>query len=745
LSLGENARQSLEVFVLDFTEVMLIRNRAHVLGDLQPYVCTYADCSTPDQLFSNRHSWLEHERLAHRQIWQCSDHPVPYYHIKEEFEKHIVDKHPDFSSAQAKRLADLSENTLTDERQICPFCHSAGPFPTGLGAHMAFHHEKLATFALKRADGNSSEDGSSQAQRAESADLQGSAARDSASEEEHLSIISSVDTDIAVRDAQIEDYSPLQSKEIADKMQEIETRKRVRGPEHPNTLASMWSLASTYSLQQRWDKAIELLLQVIEGRTRVLGPENPETLTSMESLAQNYWQTGKFSPAEVLLVKVVEGRKKRLGPEHQDTLRSMYHLGITYRLQGRWNEAMVLQKQVMETRKAKLGEYHPDTLISMELVASQYKEHGQLDEAEELEAKLLEARSQVLGTEHPQTLNSMSDLAVTYTLQNQWNEALELQEQVLETRKAKLGDYHPDTLTSMELLASHYKDHGQMGKAEILEAQLLEARSKVLEPENPSILASKHLLSTNRNKDQLDEPEKQIQPKSSPIFETLADAPGSSAMDAQSKSRAATEADAIRARIPAGYSTKNWDPSDEPIILFHSVFDANSLGKWIFDWASHAYGPGTPMSDTAGELWLLLIQLAGKCKRADEAVADIRDTRNRELVEDFLDAGERLWIRFKKLLKACEEYMPKATKTGANGRTIKTSNANLGAEFVQSMFGRDKELDNTQKWMANTRLWSMRFDANVDSILRDEKKIRNKRDESPESPGSPERTVEEVL
>jgi hypothetical protein len=183
--------------------------------------------------------------------------------------------------------------------------------------------------------------------------------------------------------------------------------------------------------------------------------------------------------------------------------------------------------------------------------------------------------------------------------------------------------------------------------------------------------------------------------------------------------RVATDADAAKAGIPAGYSIKNWDPSEEPITLLGSVFDANSLGKWIFDWTTYAYGNGAPMTDMAGELWLLLIALAGKTKRADEACDGIRQADNRELVEDFLDSGERLWIRFKKLLKLCEDYMWKSAQGTTGEKKPKSMGSNAGIEFVETMFGRDRELQATEKLMANIRLWSMRFDANVDSILRD--------------------------
>lgn len=180
----------------------------------------------------------------------------------------------------------------------------------------------------------------------------------------------------------------------------------------------------------------------------------------------------------------------------------------------------------------------------------------------------------------------------------------------------------------------------------------------------------------------------------------------------------ATADDARRAGIPAGYSYKNWDPTEEPILLLGSVFDANSLGRWIYDWTVFYYGRATPMSEVAGELWLLLIQLAGKIKRAEDTMSKIRCTASRDLVDDFLDSGERLWQRFNKLLKICENYMWKAAKKESGGAKKVTMGKNSGCEFVDSMFGRDRELERTEKLMSGLRLWSLRFDANCEEILR---------------------------
>lgn len=43
---------------------------------------------------------------------------------------------------------------------------------------------------------------------------------------------------------------------------------------------------------------------------------------------------------------------------------------------------------------------------------------------------------------------------------------------------------------------------------------------------------------------------------------------------------------------------------------------------------------------------------------------------------------------------------------------------NSGYEFIDTIFGRDRELDRTEKLISAIRLWSMRSDANCDDILR---------------------------
>ncbi|KFZ14819.1 hypothetical protein V501_03049 [Pseudogymnoascus sp. VKM F-4519 (FW-2642)] len=203
---------------------------------------------------------------------------------------------------------------------------------------------------------------------------------------------------------------------------------------------------------------------------------------------------------------------------------------------------------------------------------------------------------------------------------------------------------------------------------------------------------------------------------STPQRPSTANRPSSSAKKPPPPIPKATEADARAHHIPAGYSLKNWDPTEEPIMLLGSVFDANSLGKWIYDWTVYRHGPATPISDVAGELWLLLIQLAGKVKRSEECMPRIRSEDNRLMINDFIESGERLMDKLKKLLKACEGPMLKVGKR-LGSKEPPLLGKNSGVEFVDSIFGRDRQLDHTEKFMASIRLWNLRFDANCEDIL----------------------------
>lgn len=191
--------------------------------------------------------------------------------------------------------------------------------------------------------------------------------------------------------------------------------------------------------------------------------------------------------------------------------------------------------------------------------------------------------------------------------------------------------------------------------------------------------------------------------------------------DSPSPTPKASEADARKHRIPPGYSLKHWDPTQDPIFVLGSVFDARSLGKWIYDWTVFRHGPSTPITDIATDLQSLLLQLADKLRQSDDAMARIRLEENREMVEDFIESGARLIEKLNKLLKASSKPMLKAYKADP----IPQLGKDAGVEFVDTFFGREGQLEATEKFMSSVRLWSLRWDANCEDICRRPEQLDN--------------------
>src|ERR1700712_1195640 len=106
--------------------------RAHVLQDLQPYICTYPECSKGLEMYSSRTAWLEHERLVHRRVWQCFEHANWVFRSKRGLKEHLQADHlQHVTESQITDLLEVSESSLADDRKYCPICLIGGPFPKG--------------------------------------------------------------------------------------------------------------------------------------------------------------------------------------------------------------------------------------------------------------------------------------------------------------------------------------------------------------------------------------------------------------------------------------------------------------------------------------------------------------------------------------------------------------------------------------------------------------------------------------
>ena len=181
------------------------------------------------------------------------------------------------------------------------------------------------------------------------------------------------------------------------------------------------------------------------------------------------------------------------------------------------------------------------------------------------------------------------------------------------------------------------------------------------------------------------------------------------------ESRVSKKEQAAACGIPEGYSLKSWEAGERPVFVLGSVFDANSAGKWMFDWTVYRYGGDSPMADMAGDMWTTLIRLASRSKRCRRRGYPGFNRRDQITVCDFARSAHRLWAKLEGLLGECERYMMITAQKGRKGEVLMGTRA--GVEFVETMFGRDRQLENTQQWMASARMWNVRFAENCADLV----------------------------
>jgi serine/threonine protein kinase len=276
----------------------------------------------------------------------------------------------------------------------------------------------------------------------------------------------------------------------------IALREKVRdyylaasGPEHPDTLRAIGSLANSYHAAGRREEALKMREQLLPLFRKVLGPEHPDTLSAMNNLAVFYYRAGRREEALKLQEEVLALRRKVSGPEHPLMLRAMNNLAASYAEAGRREEALKLREQVLPLCRKVLGPEHPDTLAAMGSLASSYDAAGRREEALKLREPMLALSIKVLGPEHPDTLKAMQNLANSYDDAGRRDEALKLREKVMALRRKVSGPEHPDTVSAMKNLATSYSEAGRQDEALKLREEVLALRRKVLGPEHPDTIA----------------------------------------------------------------------------------------------------------------------------------------------------------------------------------------------------------------------------------------------------------------
>ncbi len=85
----------------------------------------------------------------------------------------------------------------------------------------------------------------------------------------------------------------------------------------------------------KYKEATPVAEKVLGAAEKALGPDHPNTLLSVYNLGNLYGAQGRYTEAEPLLKRALTGYERLSGPEHADTLRAVGSLGKLYQDQRR--------------------------------------------------------------------------------------------------------------------------------------------------------------------------------------------------------------------------------------------------------------------------------------------------------------------------------------------------------------------------------------------------------------------------
>jgi tetratricopeptide (TPR) repeat protein len=243
-------------------------------------------------------------------------------------------------------------------------------------------------------------------------------------------------------------------------------QRRVLRAGDPLTLRTTDNLAIILGLENQSDEELQLEREAVEVGTRELGPENPEVVRITGNLGSALSDVGRYADAEKVFRRVVEFERRVEGPDAPHTLLYEGNIGFAIKSEGRYAEAEPYYRQVLASDQRVLGTEHRDTMWTMHSLSTVLIGEGRLAEAESMIRQTVAIRSRILGPEHFETLESKAVLSDVFSREGHFREAESLQRQTLAAMIRVRGPENLDTLETRTYIARTRNGEGRYSEAE---------------------------------------------------------------------------------------------------------------------------------------------------------------------------------------------------------------------------------------------------------------------------------------
>jgi eukaryotic-like serine/threonine-protein kinase len=268
----------------------------------------------------------------------------------------------------------------------------------------------------------------------------------------------------------------------------VDIRRRVLGPDNPDTLDSMSQLSQILYFEGHYPETEKLQRETLAAQQRVLGSNDARTDLSMSQLAATLGEEGHYPEAEQLEREVLAITQKVRPQDWRASMAASRSLGWTLNLEGHYGEAAKALRAALDLCQRNLGADHPDTLKTAAQLGDVLTRQRHFAEAEKLLRETADIERRVLGPEHPSTTATVTTLATALADDGHFAEAETLYRQNLEIQLRTLGPDHRVVMSTVNSLGNALMGENRFADAEKQFRQVLGTERRVLGPEHPNTL-----------------------------------------------------------------------------------------------------------------------------------------------------------------------------------------------------------------------------------------------------------------
>jgi tRNA A-37 threonylcarbamoyl transferase component Bud32/tetratricopeptide (TPR) repeat protein len=177
-------------------------------------------------------------------------------------------------------------------------------------------------------------------------------------------------------------------------------RRKVLGPNNPDTLDSMNHLSWVILYQGRYAEAEKLQRDALERERRVFGENNPQTAYAIDGLASTLGFESNYAEAEKLYRESLEIEKRIHGQDSREYLIVLGNLGWLLEQEGHLAESEKVLQDAVDLSRRIHRQDDPVALNVMTNLSATLMDEGRYAEAEKVQRGTIDIQQRILGPEH---------------------------------------------------------------------------------------------------------------------------------------------------------------------------------------------------------------------------------------------------------------------------------------------------------------------------------------------------------